>query len=74
MASHLRSHVPTRGILRLSKNLDNASPTIFLALKVDLKNPGCERWREIRPETEAAVQEGKVFDNCSRSICSSVKV
>ena len=48
-------------------------------LKVDLKNPGREHWREIIPETEAAVQRvslagGNVFVNYLRDVRSSVKV
>jgi len=48
-------------------------------LKVDLKTPGREHWREIIPETEAAVQRvslagGNVFVNYLRDVRSSVKV
>jgi len=48
-------------------------------LKVDLKNPGRDHWREIIPETEAAIQRvslagGNVFVNYLQNVRSTVKV
>ena len=62
--------------LFVQTNWDAANSRV---LKVDLKNPGREHWREIIPETEAAVQRvslagGNVFVNYLRDVRSSVKV
>ena len=48
-------------------------------LKVDLKNPAREHWREIVPETQGSIQGvslagGSVFVNYLREVRSSVKV
>ena len=62
--------------LFVQTNWDAANSRV---LKVDLKTPGREHWREIIPETEAAVQRvslagGNVFVNYLRDVRSSVKV